>query len=291
MLLNDLFHIRNIDPKTVLVLRHRPKESELRKALPWLASEHPELFNAYQQTQGARLEKSITRASYIASFIGHSPGKALFVGLYSIGGTTPMTIEKFRKNKLNKELLNYRMTGFVPKEDRKTILWFDLILTDFYSEWKGKLVVKWPGLERSWWRWSDRNEIPVLAITEDNLLTPLMPPWNEIELSWPELGIIPTTWKAALQQWRGIYYIFDSSDGKAYVGSAYGKDNILGRWREYAKSGHGGNHHLRKRDPSNFIFTILERVSPDMESNAVIEQEVNWKQRLHTRYPFGLNEN
>jgi hypothetical protein len=28
-------------PKTVLVLRHRPKEREFRKVLPWLAAERP----------------------------------------------------------------------------------------------------------------------------------------------------------------------------------------------------------------------------------------------------------
>ena len=37
-------------------------------------------------------------------------------------------------------------------------------------------------------------------------------------------------------QWRGIYYIFDTSDAKGYVGSAYGEYNPLGRWLgQYAK--------------------------------------------------------
>ena len=43
-----------------------------------------------------------------------------------------------------------------------------------------------------------------------------------------EIGILPKRWQAKLSEWRGIYYIFDTSDGKGYVGSAYSYDNILG---------------------------------------------------------------
>ena len=99
----------------------------------------------------------------------------------------------------------------------------------------------------------------------------------------------------------GIYYIFDTSDGKGYVGSAYGDStlsghyigtgNLLGRWLNYAALGHGGNSLLRKRDPRHFRFTILELVSPNMEASAVIRLETTWKERLHTRPPYGLNDN
>ena len=41
MNLNDLFSGKGIDPKQVLVLRHRPREPELRKVLPWLVAERP----------------------------------------------------------------------------------------------------------------------------------------------------------------------------------------------------------------------------------------------------------
>ncbi len=91
-------------------------------------------------------------------------------------------------------------------------------------------------------------------------------------------------------EWRGIYFIYDESDGKGYVGSAYGKDNILGRWLSYKASGHGGNKQLCKRYPKNFRFSILQRVSPDMDADDVIRIEGTWKERLHTR-DYGLNEN
>ncbi len=104
-----------------------------------------------------------------------------------------------------------------------------------------------------------------------------MPPWDEISLTWEQLRVLPLRWKSAFSQWRGIYYIFDSSDGKGYVGSAYGNGNLLRRWIHYAASGHGGNTQLLKRDPKTFHFTILQRVSPDMEAEGVIRLESTWK--------------
>jgi len=291
MNLNDLLLAKNIKPEQVLVFRHRPSEPELNKVLPWLAAEKPDVFNAYQQTQKEKVEKAMLSAGYVASFIGHEPGKALFVGLYSIGVSKPLSRDEFWQVPAYAEMKAFGMKGLFEDEGRSTVLWFDLLPTDLYVPWKGKLIVGWPPPERSWWRWADRNTIPILAILEDSALDSAMPKWNEIALSWEQLGVLPARWRGALSQWRGIYYIFDTSDGKGYVGSAYGANNLLGRWLNYAASGHGGNSLLRKRDPRNFRFTILQRVSPDMDSDDVIQIEGTWKERLHTRPPWGLNDN
>ena len=93
--LNDLLLNANIDPDKTLVFRHRPFEPELNKVLPWLAAEKPDMYNAYQQTQGEKLEKAMLGASYVASFIGHAPGKAVFIGLYSIGASRPLTRKEY----------------------------------------------------------------------------------------------------------------------------------------------------------------------------------------------------
>jgi hypothetical protein len=295
MNLNDLFQTQQIDPRNVLVLRHRPHEPELRKVLPWLAAEKPAVFNAYQQTQGERLEcvmDAMVGSGLVASFIGHEPGKALFVGLYSIVASKPLTYEQFWKVPAYVEMKAFGMKGWVRENSDKTSkLWFDLKRRDFYEPWQGKLVVSWPPPERSWWRRAHRNEIPVSAILEESALASAMPEWNEVKFTWADLGILPTRWRSALAQWRGIYYIFDRSDGKGYVGSAYGEANLLGRWRHYGARGHGGNALLRLRNPENFLFTILQRVSPDMDAADIIKLESSWKQRLHTRQPYGLNDN
>ena len=294
---NDMLQKEGIDPKNVIALRHRPPETKLHRVLPWLAAEEPEVFNTYQQAQGGRLEKSLeslTGRGHVASFIGRESGRALFIGLYSIASAEPITSKVFLSKPAHWRLLALGQKDWCTEEyERKhpTFLWFDLVLTEFYSHWKGKLVVGWPGLARSWWRRAHRNVLPVTAVHEESLLDAAMPEWNALSLSWEELKVLPTLWKNRLAQWRGIYYIFDEEDGKAYVGSAYGDTNLLGRWQDYAATGHGGNKLLRKRKPDSFKFTILERVSPDMEASDVIRLESSWKDRLHTRAPYGLNEN
>jgi hypothetical protein len=294
MNLNDLLLGKKIDPRQVLVFRHRPHEPKLNKVLPWLAAEKPDVFNAYQQTQGKKIEnamKAMTGKGFVASFIGHEPGKALFIGLFSIGPSRPLTRQQYWKVPAYIEMKSFGMKGFTEESSRDSILWFDLSLTDFYVPWKGKMIVGWPPPERSWWRRAHRNEIEIIAVLEDSALDAEIPKWDEIMLTWDELGVLPMRWKSVLSQWRGIYYIHDSSDGKSYIGSAYGESNLLGRWLNYAARGHGGNSLLRNRDPRNFRFSILQRVSPDMESRDIIRLEGSWKERLHTRAPEGLNEN
>jgi hypothetical protein len=294
MNLNDLLKGKGIDPQHVLVLRHRPNEPELNKVLPWLAAEEPDIFNAYQQTQGERVERAMQAmigTGYVASFIGREPGKALFVGVYEIGESKPLSREEFWQVSAYVKLKAFGMRGFADERASASVLWFDLIPTDFYAHWKGRLIVGWPPPERSWWRRAHRNEFPIIAVLEDSALDAALPKWDEIGFTWEELQILPTRLKLKLSEWRGLYYIFDTLAGKGYVGSAYGESNLLGRWLNYAASGDGGNKLLRQRDPGNFRFTILQRVSPDMSADEIVRLESSWKRRLHTGHPHGLNNN
>src|SRR5215204_633873 len=136
--LKDLLNREGLDPGTVIVFRHRPTEPELNKVLPWLADQDADLFNAYQQTQGERVEKAMLRANYVASFVRHGAGRALFVGLYRIGQNRPLSHEDYWQVPAYAKLKAFGMTGALT-ESRPTVLWFDLAITSFYSEWKGKL--------------------------------------------------------------------------------------------------------------------------------------------------------
>ena len=156
-----------------------------------------------------------------------------------------------------------------------TQLWFDLVLLDVRKEWKGKLIVCWPGKELSWWRWADQNEFQIHAITEDSILDREMPKWDQLVLTWNELAVLPKRWCDKISQWRGIYFILDGKDGKGYVGAAYGEENLIGRWRGYAKSGHGGNKRLLERRPEKFLFSILQLVPVDMDQKDVESLEAS----------------
>ncbi|MGA2686721.1 MAG: GIY-YIG nuclease family protein [Candidatus Korobacteraceae bacterium] len=285
--LKDLLNKHNVDPSHVLVLRHTPPFPQLRKVFARLAADHPAAFNAYQQTQRQDVEDEMDDATHVASFIGNAPGCALFVGLYR--HVAPPTLREAAWIRAEPGVRTLESYG-LPAEtiDRH---WFDLQLQeDFHADWKGKLVIQWPGREINWHRWADAADFRIGAIHEESRLCKPPGDYEEWDLSWDELRVLPESWKSRLREWRGIYLIFDKSDGKGYVGSAYGKDNILGRWQHYADKGDGGNKELRTRKATEFRFSILELVSPAMKPEEVIRREENWKIRLRTRTrTHGLN--
>lgn len=293
--LSDLLQLAGYAPERreeMLLLRHRPYEPKLARAMPWIISERPDLFDAYQRIPGERVA-GMHKAKYVVSCLGMAPGKAHFVGLYRIGAATPLTREQFWEDPANRELNALGYTGFHEEEERRypVVHRFDLTPEPFHPDWRGRLILGFPPPERSWFRWLDRNRFPVLAIREDSAFAAAPPGWEEMNLGWAELQVLPAAWAAKLAEWRGIYLIFDEADGMRYVGAAYGRENLLGRWRAYGKTGHGGNRDLKGRDPSGFRFTILERLSPDLAAEEVIAREDSWKRRLHTRAPHGLNAN
>jgi len=93
---------------------------------------------------------------------------------------------------------------------------------------------------------------------------------------------------STVSEWRGIYFIFDRVLEKGYVGAAFNTENLWG-WTTHVKKG-GDAKKLKTCDPANFVFTILERTSPDMEPREIQSLEATWKGRLHT-IEHGLNDN
>jgi hypothetical protein len=291
----DLLKVQGIDPdarERVVLLRHRPYEPQLARAMPWIITERPDLFEVYQSVPG-RPAASIRRAEFVASFLGLAPGRAHFIGLYRVQDSRKLDYQAFWDIPENQQLRDMGYNGYTAEEAEKIPFnWqFDLERLPFYADWRGRLVIDYSPPERSWFRWVDRGAFPIHAVLEESAFTASPPNWREIDLTFAELANLPESWRAQLAEWRGIYLIFDESDRRHYVGSAYGQENILGRWLQYARTGHGGNRELRGRDPRTFRYSILERLSPDLEAEDVIARENSWKLRLHSRQPFGLNAN
>lgn len=278
----------DIDPAETLVVRHVPIEKSLKRVLPWLVVERPDLWLAYQQIQWESLEKAMTHGRYIASFIGQEAKTATFAGLYKIGSWITLDVAGYDAFPGNSELMALGMGG--RSSEMPDCLAFDLDPLGHYDDWVGRLTVQWPKPYQQWWRWAARGTFPVSTIEAESRFVRGMPEWHNIILTWAELQSLPLSWKTALSQWRGIYLIYDTARRAGYVGSAYGSENIHGRWRDYARSGHGGNLGLRGSQPENLRFSILQRTSPDLEVDAVVALEASWKERLHTR-EFGLNRN
>jgi hypothetical protein len=210
------------------------------------------------------------------------------VGIYAVHGFRQITQKHFWTIP---EIQGLKALGISGPRPGHNPLWFDLEPVPELAGLCGRLVVAWPGSERAWTRWADRNSFSIHAIHEESVFSREMSAWDELLLTWQELKVLPRSWREKLAQWRGIYYIRDSASGKGYVGSACGTENIWGRWSNYAASGHGGNRLLRDVNPENLSFSILQRVSPDLPKDDVIGIENSWKQRLQTRAPQGLNDN
>ncbi len=286
--LKNLLELGGLDPAEVLAVRHVPMEKALKKVMPWLVSERPDLFLAYQRIQWKTLEQAMTRARYVASFVGQEAASATFAGIYRIGEWETLDYDGYQRFPGNSELEALGMSGRTP--DMPDCLAFELERLDIYADWIGRLVVTWPKPYQQWWRWAARGAFPVSAITLESRFIRAIPAWQDLVLDWTELQALPASWRATLAQWRGIYFIYDSERRSGYVGSAAGEENILGRWQDYANTGHGGNRGLRASSFANLRFSILERTSPDLDVSAVVALEASWKARLHTR-DFGLNHN
>lgn len=114
-------------------------------------------------------------------------------------------------------------------------------------------------------------------------------------------------WRTALSCRKGVYLITDTKTGKLYVGSAYGKDGILGRWKTYIKSGFDEkevengefpNKKLRALVKTNglsyvkdyFLYSILETFTDDVPDEYIIARESWWKDAFQSR-KYGNNAN
>lgn len=182
--LNQLLETSGIALREVLVFRHRPWEPVLNRVFDNIVSQRRDLFECYQSTHGANTESALKRAKYVASFIRYRPKQALFVGLYERAAQRTLTVTESQSRKLHRELMSLGMGGAKAIDARDTVIEFDLKLTGWQQDWSERLVIQWPGLERSWYRWADRNEFAVAAIAEHSCLVKPIPSWDELTLEW-----------------------------------------------------------------------------------------------------------
>jgi hypothetical protein len=129
------------------------------------------------------------------------------------------------------------------------------------------------------------------------------PGYENINIDFLELENIyrvqKNDWKTALENVKGIYVISDKSNGKKYVGSAYGDFGIWSRWNVYAGTAHGFNDELtaiidrfgKGYARKNFRFSLLEYRPMKVDDTVIINRESFWKEVLITRGEFGYNRN
>lgn len=167
-----------------------------------------------------------------------------------------------------------------------------------YEKYFGRLIIKFKNTSQN----MIRNAESVMAECEVAQILPytfdndIFPGYDKVNISWREMArvIEKDTWKTALQNQKGIYLVTDIITGKKYVGSAYGENMILARWKSYIKTGNGGNVGLKFLEfdyiKNNFRYSILDIYKSTTDDLIIIERESWWKEVLQTRQ-FGYNEN
>jgi len=228
-------------------------------------------FKSWQEWQN---KKNFER-DYILSFIYYSRDEWIFGGIY-------------KKEDVKKVKNHYE---------------YKTKLLDFHKDLIGRLIIHFrrPGRQSYLYleRWVDRLEVREI-LREPYAVDPF-PGYENILLDFHLLRTIidkeESSWKTALSSVKGVYIITDNSNGKIYVGAAYGEDSFWSRWALYAKNGHGGNKKLKKiidekglEYASNFQFSILEVRSKITDDEEIIKREAHWKNILKSR-ELGYNEN
>ena len=238
--------------------------------------EDPAKFIAYQSEQKEDRFKDV---DYIVSFIGEEGTMARLVGVYEILG-----YDEARASRVGTGKFYYKMAE----------------VQGAIEEYNERVIIDWGKSALSWHQWLKKNDKAVVAI-ERKGIDWFCPSYEEIKLPYAQLARIVEDnidiWRHKLTACNCIYVISDSKTGKLYVGSTYNRDGIWGRWKDYAKTGHGDDVELIKllqEDPNyakdNFTWSILQTLPLGISENEAVRIETLWKNKLG-REVCKLNKN
>ncbi|GGG82471.1 hypothetical protein GCM10011415_35240 [Salipiger pallidus] len=293
MLFQDFLRLHALPEGEVALCLHKSNDPVRRKALAILAEERPDLFDAFQSTHAPGPEATLRARPYLASFLSAPDGDAIFLGMFSREAGPVLSLKEWQEDPLLCEMRERIDGHLAPAEQGVDRLVgrtrFDLNRLARFSDLEKRLICRDPG-GRAYMRLAETTPLQVRELRRHAHVAPPMPDWTELSLTRSDITTLPRQWAATLRHWRGIYLIVDESDGQRYVGSAYGAENLLGRWQRHVAGDVGVPVELRPRDPSRFRFSILELMAPTALVEDVVACENSWKLRLDTRRN-GLNEN
>lgn len=232
-----------------------------------------EMFIAYQSEQHKDIFKDV---DYVVSFIGEDGTLARMIGVYQILGR-----DEERENQTGKYC-------------------YKMVEVDGFDELTDRVIVDWGDSTRAFHQRLDKNDKVIVAI-ERKGFDWVCPDYEEISLTYRQLSHVINerleAWNRKLTTVNGIYLISDQKTGKLYVGSTYNRDGIWGRWKDYAKTGHGEDVELVKlidEDPDyakrNLVWSILQTLPLDVSDKEAIRVETLWKNKLG-RSACMLNDN
>lgn len=263
----ELLKARSIDPKNIKL--HLAIGSKNRNE-PWIELSE----GRFESWQGLQTKPNFNRP-LILSFVYIRKDEWLFAGIY--------TSDDY--NEINGEYL------------------YSTTLTDEYSEYIGRLVVKFEKIFRQSYLLAEKHleKLEIVEIYKEKYVCDPFPGYSNVCISFDTLSQIYRTeeisWKTALSAVYGIYLITDTFTGKQYVGKADGNEAIWQRGSAYASNGHGSNVELIKisieqgmKYFENFQYSILEVITKNDNQVFIDAREQHWKTVLRSK-DFGYNNN
>ncbi|NLY79690.1 MAG: GIY-YIG nuclease family protein [Lysinibacillus sp.] len=268
--------------KKIKIARHQDTRGV--DVLELYETNHFEIYQSYQEINRFK------DCDYLVSCIGIEKNQAIFVGVYEMKGIHkvdgfPEHLDvPFRgKAKLNSK---YR---------------YDLEKLSGFEDLENRMIIHWNNVAQAWCVYLNNNDKEVVQIVPKGYVMDF-PGYLDFTLTYRQLVKIINdydanrVWHKMLSSVGGVYLILDKKDGNQYVGSASGKEGILGRWKDYAKNGHGDNKKLKEileADPDRvyqFQYTILQTLPASLTTKEAIMEENKYKEKLGSR-AFGLNLN
>lgn len=211
MNLYDLLVRTDVEPELVLAMRHT--KSKFRDKL-W-AQPKSKLFGDYQKGQGSYVQKKVLNKRYIASFVGHEPGKAMFVGLYSVGTTRRMSATTFYGMPENKKLLALGM-----RRRNGPRYWIELHRLKRFEYLESSLVIRWTGRAINWCQHvkPEPDKFPILsgAPVHKTSLTSEWPPLKEL-IHVGRLDEQRQVWRRLEQKFLRKYVLKGRDCGSCYI--------------------------------------------------------------------------
>ncbi len=227
----------------------------------------------------ASQSKNILGKDVVLFFIGEDEGASRFIGGYEISHLY-ISPSKSTSIQAQKALRwDFYLGNF----------WWDLQEIEQLKYLVDRLVVKWP-TGRGFHRFLPKA-FEVMQVKSKGSFS-AFPGFSRLLLSFDQMAKVVSiegdhSWREALKSTRGVYLISNKVTGDLYVGSATSEDGgFLGRWQNYAKSGHGGNKIIKLGIEAgtiksfDFQICVLETLTNLATRIDGLDAEKMWKQKL-----------
>lgn len=275
----DLLILRGFDAhcKSKLV-RHQDNDGKLINE-GW--------FDRYQALQNKK-SHVFRDCDFIVALIGDSGTRAKFHGVYRVLEEREATPEDIPADSPMAEW------------DYQDLYYYELEHQPQYADFEGRVVIEWGRATRRWAQHMKNK--PIIEIFPPGKALQPFSDYLDFTLSYRELQELMANpaahrdWQSSLSAIAGIYLILAETTGEQYVGSAYGRSGIWGRWQQYAANGHGGNKLLEQivnddpAYPNAFRYSVLQVLPKSTKDAEVIRWETHYKVKLGSR-ATGLNVN